>query len=35
VNGRCIPTLGEAGSIVDGIAFIYWRGRILSWSLEP
>jgi hypothetical protein len=21
--------------IVDGVEFIYWRGRIVSWSLEP
>jgi len=35
VNGRRIPTRGEAGWIVDGVEFIYWRGRIVSWSLEP
>jgi hypothetical protein len=35
VNGRRIPTRGEAGWIVDGVEFIYWRCRINSWSLEP
>jgi hypothetical protein len=35
VNGRRIPTRGEAGWIVDGAEFIYWRGGIVSWSLEP
>lgn len=34
IGGRRIPMRGEAGWILDGIEFIYFRGRIESWSLE-
>ncbi|MGO8909009.1 MAG: DUF6544 family protein [Bradyrhizobium sp.] len=34
IAGRRIPTRAEVGWIIDGAEFIYWRGRIESWSLE-
>ena len=34
IGGRRIPTLAEAGWLLDGVEFIYWRGHIASWSLE-
>ena len=34
IGGRRIPTRGEAGWILDGVEFVYFRGRIESWSLE-
>jgi hypothetical protein len=34
IDGRRIPTRAEVGWIIDGVEFIYWRGRIESWSLE-
>ncbi|MGO9360776.1 MAG: DUF6544 family protein [Xanthobacteraceae bacterium] len=34
IGGRRIPTAGEAGWIVDGVEFIYWRARIESWASE-
>jgi hypothetical protein len=34
IGGRRIPTQAEAGWLLDGLEFIYWRGRIVSWSLE-
>ncbi len=34
IDGRRIPKEGEVGWILDGVEFIYWRGRIKSWSLE-
>jgi hypothetical protein len=34
IGGRRIPTLGEAGWILDGAEFIYFRARIESWSLD-
>lgn len=33
-QGRRIPTTAEVGWILDGVEFVYWRGRIESWSLE-
>jgi len=33
IGGRRIPTRGEVGWIVNGVEFIYWRGRVESWSL--
>ena len=32
IGGRRIPTLAEAGWLIDGVEFIYWRGHIASWS---
>jgi hypothetical protein len=34
IAGRRIPTRAEVGWIIDGAEFIYWRGRIESWSSE-
>lgn len=34
MHGRRLPTDGVAGWRLDGIEFIYWRGRIESWSIE-
>ena len=34
IGGRRIPTQAEAGWLLDGVEFIYWRGRIVSWSLD-
>jgi hypothetical protein len=34
IAGRRIPTRAEVGWIIDRVEFIYWRGRIESWSLE-
>lgn len=34
IDGRRIPTQAEAGWLLDGLEFIYWRGRLVSWSLE-
>jgi hypothetical protein len=34
VGGRRIPTRVEAGWRANGVEFIYWRGRIGSWSLD-
>jgi hypothetical protein len=34
IGGRRMPTLAEAGWLLDGVEFIYWRGHIASWSLE-
>ncbi|MGP0095265.1 MAG: DUF6544 family protein [Xanthobacteraceae bacterium] len=34
VGGRRIPTNAEAGWIINGVEFIYWRGRVESWSRE-
>ncbi len=31
-NGRTIPMQGEAYWMIDGKRFVYWRGRITSWS---
>jgi hypothetical protein len=33
IGGRRIPMQGEAGWILDGVEFIYFRGRIESWSV--
>jgi len=34
LGGRLIPTEAEVGWILDGEEFVYWRGRIESWSPE-
>lgn len=34
IGGRRIPTQAEVGWLLNGIEFIYWRGRIDSWSLK-
>ncbi len=34
IDGRRLPTEGLAGWRLDGVEFIYWRGRIKSWSIE-
>ncbi len=33
VGGRRIPIRAEVGWLLDGVEFIYWRGRVGSWSL--
>jgi hypothetical protein len=35
VGGRRLPTLGEAGWIVGGKEFTYFRARVTSWLLDP
>jgi len=32
IGGRRIPTEAEVGWMLDGVEFIYWRGRIESWE---
>ncbi|HUH85457.1 MAG TPA: DUF6544 family protein [Stellaceae bacterium] len=32
-GGRRIPTRAEAGWRLEGGPFVYWRGRIESWSV--
>jgi hypothetical protein len=32
---RRVPTQREVGWLLDGVEFIYWRGSIGAWSLEP
>jgi hypothetical protein len=34
IGSRRVPTQGEAGWILDGREFVYWRARIEQWSLE-
>ncbi len=34
IGDRRIPIQAEAGWIVNGAEFIYWRGRVESWSAE-
>ncbi len=34
IGGRRIPTLAEAGWLIDGVEFVYWCGRVGSWSEE-
>jgi hypothetical protein len=34
IGGRRIPTQAEAGWLLDGVEFIYWRGRVVSCSME-
>ncbi len=34
IGDRRIPTLAEAGWLIDGVEFVYWRGRVGSWSEE-
>ena len=34
IGGRRIPTRVEAGWLIDGVEFVYWRGRVGSWSEE-
>lgn len=34
IGGRRIPTVAEAGWLLDGVEFTYWRGHIASWSVE-
>jgi hypothetical protein len=34
IGGRRIPTQAEAGWLLDGVEFIYWRGHVVSWSQE-
>jgi hypothetical protein len=33
MGGRRIPAYGEVAWIVDGVEFIYWRGRLTTWSV--
>lgn len=33
IGGRRIPTRAEVGWLLNGVEFIYWRGRVDSWSL--
>ena len=35
LGGRRLPMKGEVGWVLDGAEFVYWRGQIESWSLEP
>ncbi len=32
IGGRRIPTRAEAGWLINGVEFVYWRGRVGSWS---
>jgi hypothetical protein len=32
LGGRLIPRQGEAAWVLDGVEFVYWRGRITNWS---
>ena len=34
IGGRRIPTKAEVGWLLDGVEFIYWRGRVESWSVS-
>lgn len=34
IGGRRIPMKAEAGWRLDGVEFVYWRGRIESWFLQ-
>jgi len=34
IGGRRIPTEAEVGWLLDGVEFIYWRGKVTSWSIE-
>jgi len=34
IDGRRIPLQAEVGWLLDDVEFIYWRGRIESWSLK-
>ena len=34
IGPRRVPTEGEVGWRIDGGDFVYWRGRIESWSLD-
>jgi hypothetical protein len=34
ICGRRIPIRAEVGWLLDGIEFIYWRGRVESWSVS-
>jgi hypothetical protein len=31
-SGRCIPMQAEVAWVIDGKDFIYWRGKLESWS---
>jgi hypothetical protein len=33
MRGRRIPAYGEVAWVLGGVEFIYWRGRVTSWSL--
>jgi len=33
IDGRRIPFKAEAGWIIDGAEFVYWRGEIATWSM--
>jgi hypothetical protein len=34
IGGRRIPVQAEVGWLLDGVEFVYWRGRVESWSLK-
>jgi hypothetical protein len=34
VNGRRVPARGEAGWMIDGKEFVYWRGSVESWTTD-
>ncbi len=31
IGGRFLPAQGEVAWVIDGKAFVYWRGSLLSW----
>lgn len=33
-DGRCIPMQGEVAWVIDGIDFVYWRGKLESWHAK-
>jgi hypothetical protein len=34
IGGRRIPVQAEVGWLLDGVEFVYWRGRVESWSMK-
>jgi len=34
IGGRRIPVQAEVGWLLDGVEFVYWRGRVESWLLK-
>ena len=34
IGGRRIPICAEVGWILNGVEFVYWRGRVESWRVE-
>jgi len=31
IGGRLLPVQGEVAWMMEGVEFVYWRGRLLSW----